>query len=192
MFKVAHQTSWPYPMWRLPMLRAGAGASSAAAAEDVAASPPVAAQGRRGFTLGTFVTGVLYGLQPDALFVVIPALTLPTKMAAAAYCLMFVFGTVTAMGGYTAVIGAPPGPWRAPSLAHSAALVAANDTYAFSVKPRSIFCDGCLFVTSQAWFVQLSTPVETANCNMPCYRLSGVHSGPHSSSLASVLAFECI
>lgn len=94
----------------LHTLRAGAGASSAAAAQGVAAGAP--AHERKGFTLGTYVTGVLYGLQPDALFVVIPALTLPTKMAAAAYCLMFVFGTVAAMGGYTAVIGAPldPGP----------------------------------------------------------------------------------
>ena len=55
----------------------------------------------------TFATGVVYGLQPDALFVIVPALALPTKAAAAAYILMFVIGTVTAMGGYTAVIGAP-------------------------------------------------------------------------------------
>lgn len=55
--------------------------------------------------LGTYATGIVYGLQPDALFVVIPALALPTKLAAFAYCTMFVLGTVTAMGGYTAVIG---------------------------------------------------------------------------------------
>lgn len=58
------------------------------------------------FQLATFATGVAYGLHPDALFVVIPALTLPTKAAAAAYILMFVLGTITAMGSYTAVIGA--------------------------------------------------------------------------------------
>lgn len=58
---------------------------------------------RRG--LGTYATGIVYGLQPDALFVVIPALALPTKLAAVAYCTMFVLGTVTAMGGYTLVIG---------------------------------------------------------------------------------------
>jgi hypothetical protein len=40
--------------------------------------------------------------------VVIPALALPTKLAAIAYCSMFVVGTVTAMGGYTLLIGAPP------------------------------------------------------------------------------------
>ena len=45
-------------------------------------------------------------LQPDALFVIVPALALPTKLAAAAYIIMFVFGTVAAMGAYTGVIGA--------------------------------------------------------------------------------------
>ena len=35
-----------------------------------------------------------------------PALTLPTKLAAFAYIITFVLGTVTAMGGYAAVIGA--------------------------------------------------------------------------------------
>lgn len=54
---------------------------------------------------GTYATGIVYGLQPDALFVVIPALALPTKLAAFAYCVMFVLGTVAAMGGYTALIG---------------------------------------------------------------------------------------
>jgi len=53
----------------------------------------------------TYATGIVYGLQPDALFVVVPALALPTKLAAIAYCSMFVLGTVTAMGGYTALIG---------------------------------------------------------------------------------------
>ncbi|KAK9808619.1 hypothetical protein WJX72_000635 [[Myrmecia] bisecta] len=53
-----------------------------------------------------YVTGIVYGLQPDALFVIIPALALPSKLAAVAYILLFVFGTVAAMGGYTAVIGA--------------------------------------------------------------------------------------
>jgi hypothetical protein len=47
----------------------------------------------------------VYGLQPDALFVVIPALALPTKLAAISYCTAFVIGTVAAMGGYTLLIG---------------------------------------------------------------------------------------
>lgn len=46
--------------------------------------------------------------QPDALFVIVPALALPTKLAAAAYILMFVLGTVAAMGAYTGVIGERP------------------------------------------------------------------------------------
>ena len=37
---------------------------------------------------------------------VIPALALPTKLAATAYMATFVVGTMAAMGGYTAVIGA--------------------------------------------------------------------------------------
>lgn len=53
----------------------------------------------------TYATGIAYGLQPDALFVVVPALTLPSKAAALAYCSMFVLGTVTAMGSYTLLIG---------------------------------------------------------------------------------------
>ena len=52
----------------------------------------------------TYATGVLYGLQPDSLFVILPALALP-KIAAFSYCVMFVLGTVAAMGGYTFFIG---------------------------------------------------------------------------------------
>ncbi|KAK9807095.1 hypothetical protein WJX73_004376 [Symbiochloris irregularis] len=61
---------------------------------------------RRNFSLWTLATGIVYGLQPDALFVIIPALALPTPLAAVAYMFMFVVGTVTAMGSYTAFIGA--------------------------------------------------------------------------------------
>ena len=69
-------------------------------------APEPTPQDKRDFGMATFVTGVLYGLQPDALFVIIPALTLPTKLAAACYLFSFVIGTVTAMGSYTAFIGA--------------------------------------------------------------------------------------
>jgi predicted cobalt transporter CbtA len=31
-------------------------------------------------SLATYATGIIYGLQPDALFVVVPALALPTKV----------------------------------------------------------------------------------------------------------------
>ena len=58
-----------------------------------------------GFGVWTLITGIVYGLQPDALFVIIPALALPSKLAAAAYIGMFVVGTVAAMGSYTAFIG---------------------------------------------------------------------------------------
>ena len=80
------------------------GESSVAPASSASA---IASNGaaEKDFSIGTFITGILYGLQPDALFVIVPALTLPTKLAAAGYCLMFVLGTVGAMGGYTAVIG---------------------------------------------------------------------------------------
>lgn len=61
---------------------------------------------KRTFGVATFATGIVYGLQPDALFVIVPALALPTKLAAAAYIIMFVVGTVAAMGAYTGIIGA--------------------------------------------------------------------------------------
>ena len=65
--------------------------------------PP--AESRVTSNLHTLFTGIVFGLQPDALFVIVPALALPTKAAAVAYILMFVFGTVAAMGSYTAFIG---------------------------------------------------------------------------------------
>ena len=78
----------------------------------------------------TFATGVLYGLQPDALFVVVPALALPSQAAAFAYCTMFVIGTVLAMGGYTLCIGAASEelckdrPWLRDNLSTAASAVA--------------------------------------------------------------------
>jgi len=71
---------------------------------SVVSSQLLGARGR--FNLWTLATGVVYGLQPDALFVVVPALALPTKAAAASYMLAFVVGTVGAMGSYAAAIGA--------------------------------------------------------------------------------------
>ena len=61
---------------------------------------------RNQLSAGLYANGILFGLQPDALFVIVPALTLPTQLAATAYISMFVVGTVAAMGSYTAVIGA--------------------------------------------------------------------------------------
>jgi len=95
----------------LPLALAGAGADGAGGAEAAAAAAggangkgAAAAGGGRGLAATTYATGIVYGLQPDALFVVIPALALPTKLAAVAYCAAFVVGTVAAMGGYTAAI----------------------------------------------------------------------------------------
>ncbi|KAL0726037.1 hypothetical protein Bca4012_022130 [Brassica carinata] len=53
----------------------------------------------------TFATGVVHGLQPDALMIVLPALALPSRIAGSAFLLMFLVGTVVAMGSYTAFIG---------------------------------------------------------------------------------------
>lgn len=80
--------------------------------------------------LGLFGNGILFGLQPDALFVIVPALALPTRLAAIGYISMFVFGTVAAMGGYTAVIGATSqaiqerNPWLTTNLSVLASCVA--------------------------------------------------------------------
>ncbi|KAF8095914.1 hypothetical protein N665_0320s0042 [Sinapis alba] len=53
----------------------------------------------------TFATGVVHGLQPDALMIVLPALALPSRLAGSAFLIMFLVGTVVAMGSYTAFIG---------------------------------------------------------------------------------------
>ncbi|KAF3503357.1 hypothetical protein F2Q69_00040442 [Brassica cretica] len=53
----------------------------------------------------TFATGIVHGLQPDALMMVLPALALPSRVAGAAFLIMFLLGTVIAMGSYTVFIG---------------------------------------------------------------------------------------
>lgn len=78
------------------------------AEKEAAAGALPSASGKsagQGIGIWTLATGIVYGLQPDALFVIVPALALPTKLAAAAYMGMFVAGTVAAMGSYTAFIG---------------------------------------------------------------------------------------
>eukprot|EP00897_Mesotaenium_endlicherianum_P004018 jgi/Mesen1/3644/ME000020S03173 len=60
---------------------------------------------KRAFGVATFVTGIVHGLQPDALLIILPALALPSKAAGAAFLAMFLLGTVVAMGSYTAFIG---------------------------------------------------------------------------------------
>ncbi|PKI52449.1 hypothetical protein CRG98_027141 [Punica granatum] len=53
----------------------------------------------------TFATGIVHGLQPDALMIILPALALPSRVAGAAFLVMFLVGTVVAMGSYTVFIG---------------------------------------------------------------------------------------
>ncbi|KAL8060182.1 hypothetical protein ABFX02_02G007600 [Erythranthe guttata] len=55
--------------------------------------------------VATFATGIVHGLQPDALMMILPALALPSRMAGAAFLVMFLIGTVIAMGSYTVFIG---------------------------------------------------------------------------------------
>ncbi|KAJ6395677.1 hypothetical protein OIU77_020853 [Salix suchowensis] len=66
-------------------------------------TPAVGKKKRVGFA--TFATGIVHGLQPDALMMVLPALALPSRMAGAAFLIMFLLGTVAAMGSYTVFIG---------------------------------------------------------------------------------------
>ncbi|KAK8944515.1 hypothetical protein KSP39_PZI007723 [Platanthera zijinensis] len=60
---------------------------------------------RKKIGLATFATGIVHGLQPDALVMILPALALPSRLAGAAFLGMFLVGTVLAMGTYTVFIG---------------------------------------------------------------------------------------
>ncbi|KAB2602393.1 hypothetical protein D8674_003398 [Pyrus ussuriensis x Pyrus communis] len=61
--------------------------------------------GKKKIGFATFATGIVHGLQPDALMMVLPALALPSRVAGAAFLVMFLVGTVVAMGSYTVFIG---------------------------------------------------------------------------------------
>eukprot|EP00271_Cylindrocystis_brebissonii_P014289 TRINITY_DN35600_c0_g1_i1.p1 TRINITY_DN35600_c0_g1~~TRINITY_DN35600_c0_g1_i1.p1 ORF type:complete len:419 (+),score=52.82 TRINITY_DN35600_c0_g1_i1:58-1314(+) len=82
------------------------------------------------FNLATFATGIVHGLQPDALLVVLPALAFPSKLSGSAFLLMFLVGTVMAMGSYTAFIGTVSErihkrvPWLTQRLSLVASLIA--------------------------------------------------------------------
>ncbi|KAL9231848.1 hypothetical protein vseg_007017 [Gypsophila vaccaria] len=66
---------------------------------------PVVGIKKKKIGFATFATGIVHGLQPDALMMVLPALALPSRLAGAAFLGMFLVGTVVAMGGYTVFIG---------------------------------------------------------------------------------------
>ncbi|KAK6946435.1 Urease accessory protein UreH-like, transmembrane domain [Dillenia turbinata] len=70
---------------------------------EAALEKPVVGRKKIGFA--TFATGIIHGLQPDALMMVLPALALPSRLAGAAFLGMFLLGTVFAMGSYTVFIG---------------------------------------------------------------------------------------
>ncbi|OAY37370.1 uncharacterized protein LOC110626849 [Manihot esculenta] len=61
--------------------------------------------GKKKIGFATFATGIIHGLQPDALMMVLPALALPSRLAGAAFLIMFLLGTVVAMGSYTVFLG---------------------------------------------------------------------------------------
>ncbi|KAF5756278.1 putative urease accessory protein UreH-like, transmembrane [Helianthus annuus] len=65
--------------------------------------PTISRKKKIGFA--TFATGIIHGLQPDALLIVLPALALPSRLAGAAFLGMFLVGTVIAMGSYAFFIG---------------------------------------------------------------------------------------
>ncbi|GMI74455.1 Chloroplast protein for Growth and Fertility 2 [Hibiscus trionum] len=60
---------------------------------------------KKNIGFATFATGIVHGLQPDALMMILPALALPSRLAGAAFLIMFLLGTVVAMGSYTVFIG---------------------------------------------------------------------------------------
>ncbi|XP_004231046.1 chloroplast protein FOR GROWTH AND FERTILITY 1 [Solanum lycopersicum] len=66
-------------------------------------TPVIGKKKKIGFA--TFATGIVHGLQPDALMMILPALALPSRVAGAAFLGMFLVGTVIAMGSYTVFIG---------------------------------------------------------------------------------------
>jgi len=60
--------------------------------------------GRVKLTWGTFATGVVHGLQPDSMFLLLPAFAMANKVAAGAFLACFLAGTVVAMGSYSAFL----------------------------------------------------------------------------------------
>ncbi|XP_004244455.1 chloroplast protein FOR GROWTH AND FERTILITY 2 [Solanum lycopersicum] len=79
------------------------GDSDVSVYEDI--NTPVIGKKKKKVGFATFATGIVHGLQPDALLIILPALALPSRLAGAAFLGMFLVGTVMAMGSYTVFIG---------------------------------------------------------------------------------------
>ena len=94
-----HHIEDDLPKWMTALLGSAAGAAKGTQGQQPAGGAP------RKFVLATYATGVVHGLQPDALLVLLPSLALP-RAAAAAYLATFLLGTVLAMASYTLFIGA--------------------------------------------------------------------------------------
>jgi hypothetical protein len=80
---------------------------------------------RSGHTHASFFMGVLHGLAGSSHFLgVLPALALPTRAAALAYIVAFGVGSIVAMTGFGAALGAAPGPRTHRMFMLSAAVIA--------------------------------------------------------------------
>merc|ERR1719274_39236 len=60
---------------------------------------------QKGKILSKFSTGFLHGLSPDAIFPILPAVTMAARGQAIAFVFFFLLGTVGSMASYTAFIG---------------------------------------------------------------------------------------
>jgi hypothetical protein len=80
---------------------------------------------RVGHTHASFFMGVLHGLAGSSHFLgVLPALALPTRAAALAYIAAFGVGSIVAMTGFGAALGATAGPRTHRTFMLSAAVIA--------------------------------------------------------------------
>lgn len=80
---------------------------------------------RLGHAHASFLMGVLHGIAGSSHFLgVLPALALPTRSAALAYIAAFGVGSIVAMTGFGAALGAAPGPRTERAFMLSAAALA--------------------------------------------------------------------
>jgi len=80
---------------------------------------------RLGHAHASFVMGVLHGVAGSSHFLgVVPALALPTRVGALIYIVAFGVGSIVAMAGFAAALGAAPGPHARRAFMLSAAALA--------------------------------------------------------------------